>query len=211
MLYIKKLVSILSVSILMIMAASACQKQNDEMMSEDKMSKDTTDMTDMVEVTSALAVLEPTEGSNVSGVVYFKTMEGGIEVTADIKGLKPGKHGFHIHQFGDLRADDGTSAGGHFNPMDMKHGAPGDSVRHVGDLGNIEVSNDGTAHYERVDSLISFSGKNSILGRAIVVHVGEDDLKSQPTGDAGARAAVGIIGIANDDYSAKMDTMKTAK
>ncbi len=144
----------------------------------------------------AICVLHPTEGNDVKGTVTFTQSGSGVNVVADLEGLKPGKHGFHIHEYGDCSKPDGTSAGGHFNPASEDHGAPSDSVRHVGDLGNIEAKADGTAHLELNDTMIQLNGEHSIIGRAIVVHAGEDDLKSQPTGDAGARVACGVIGIA---------------
>lgn len=148
------------------------------------------------EIHRAVAVLRPTEGNDVHGIVTFTPAEDGIRIVADIEGLSPGKHGFHIHEYGDCSAPDGTSAGGHFNPEDKPHGAPGDAERHVGDLGNLEADAEGRAHYERVDSLISFTGSHSIIGLAVIIHAGEDDFVSQPTGNAGPRAACGVIGIA---------------
>lgn len=153
-----------------------------------------------VSFNKAVAVVRPLSNSGVTGLVYFNKIQNGIKVIADIKGLKPGKHGFHIHEFGDLRADDGTTAGGHFNPENMPHGAPDmDTMRHVGDLGNIIALDDGTAHFEWVDTKITFSGKHSIIGRAVIIHQGEDVYVSQPTGDAGARIGGGVIGIANEN------------
>jgi len=145
---------------------------------------------------SAVCILYPTEGSETSGVVKFTLTPEGIKIVADVAGLTPGKHGFHIHEFGDCSRLDGKSAGGHFNPDDKKHGAPDDSERHVGDLGNLVADEYGKAHYEWIDSHISFTGLNSVIGRAIIVHAGEDDLTSQPTGNAGARLACGVIGLA---------------
>jgi Cu-Zn family superoxide dismutase len=148
------------------------------------------------DVNKAICMLYPTEGSETSGTVTFTQKSDGILVTADVQGLSPGKLGFHIHEFGDCSRLDGKSAGGHFNPTSKNHGGPESEERHVGDLGNLVAGNDGTAHYEWTDTLISFSGQNSILGRAIIVHAGEDDLVSQPTGNAGARLACGVIGLA---------------
>lgn len=147
-------------------------------------------------VKKAVAVIHPTEGNSVSGTVTFTKVEDGIKIVADISGLTPGKHGFHIHQYGDCSAADGTSAGGHFNPENMKHGGPNAKVRHVGDLGNLDANKDGDAHYERLDNVIAFSGSHDIIGRAIIIHAGNDDLTTQPTGNAGARVACGVIGIA---------------
>ncbi len=147
-------------------------------------------------VTSAVAVLVPTAGNDVKGTVTFQETAEGIHVKGKITGLQPGPHGFHIHQFGDISSKDGKSAGGHFNPTDEAHGAPGDKMRHVGDLGNIEADKKGVATVDVTDKELKFKGKTSILGRGVVVHAGTDDLKSQPSGDAGARVAVGVIGVA---------------
>lgn len=144
----------------------------------------------------AVAVLHPTEGNKVTGLVTFTSTSDGIRVIADVEGLSPGKHGFHIHEYGDCSAPNGTSAGGHFNPEAKMHGAPTDAVRHVGDLGNITAGSNGKAHFEWTDKLLSFDGPHSIIGRAVIIHAGEDDLKSQPTGNAGDRVACGVIGIA---------------
>ena len=150
------------------------------------------------EPAKAVAVLYPTQGNTAKGAVYFTQTNQGVRVAADIKSLTPGLHGFHIHQFGDCSATDGTSAGGHFNPAAEQHGGPDAAHRHAGDLGNLSADNSGSAHYDRVDSNIQISGPNSILGRAIIVHAQPDDLASQPTGNAGARVACGVIGIAKE-------------
>lgn len=150
-------------------------------------------------ITEAVVVLHPTEGNHVSGIVTFIKVAEGIQIVADVEGLAPGKHGFHIHEYGDCSASDGTSAGGHFNPEDVRHGAPTDMERHVGDLGNLEANAEGKARYERIDNQITFSGSHSIIGLAVVIHAGEDDFVSQPTGNAGARVACGVIGIANPE------------
>lgn len=98
-----------------------------------------------------------------------------MNVDGEIKGLAPGKHGFHIHQYGD-RTNGCISAGPHFNPYKKTHGEPGDSERHVGDLGNVEVDSSGTCKFSFTDSLISLVGETNIVGRSLVVHAGEDDL-----------------------------------
>ncbi len=147
-------------------------------------------------IIKAIAVIQGTKGNNVSGIVTFTKENNKIKVVADIIGLTPGKHGFHIHEYGDCSSEDGSSAGGHFNPDNVKHGAPMSSMSHVGDLGNIEADKDGKAHLEITDSILSFSGKHSIIGRSVVIHSNADDLVSQPAGNAGSRVACGVIGIA---------------
>ena len=154
------------------------------------------EMKEAVKITKAICVLYPTEGSTVQGEVIFTQTDDGIHVKASLSGLSEGRHGFHIHQYGDCSGADGKTAGGHFNPEDKEHGAPDDEMRHVGDLGNVEAEADGTAMLEYTDSHLTFHGSHSIIGRGIIVHAGEDDLVSQPTGNAGARVACGVIGIA---------------
>ncbi|MDR3635827.1 MAG: superoxide dismutase family protein [Isosphaeraceae bacterium] len=149
--------------------------------------------------TKAIAVLYPTKGSTVSGTVTFTKVEHGVRVHAHISGLTPGKHGFHIHEFGDSSSPDGKAAGGHFNPEKHQHGGRDAAKRHVGDLGNIEADANGEVDYDEVDKHLAFHGAHSILGRGLVVHEKADDLKTQPTGDAGGRVAVGVIGVAKGE------------
>ena len=143
----------------------------------------------------ATAELQPLSGSGVSGAASFTTQAGAILVEANVTGLEPNTtHGFHIHENGDCGNAD-QAAGGHFNPFDAEHGAPADpdSLRHVGDLGNLEANAEGAATYDRVDSLIAFDGQADIVGKAVIVHANADDLETQPTGGAGDRIACGII------------------
>jgi superoxide dismutase, Cu-Zn family len=141
----------------------------------------------------AVAALNPTKGNDANGVVTFEAVEGGVKIVAKIEGLTPGKHGFHIHEFGDCSAPDGASAGGHFNPTHKKHGGPDHLERHAGDLGNIVADEKGHGEYERVDSVITLSGPDTIIGRSVVIHSNADDFVTQPTGNAGGRVACGII------------------
>uniref|UniRef100_A0A914UXJ2 Superoxide dismutase [Cu-Zn] n=1 Tax=Plectus sambesii TaxID=2011161 RepID=A0A914UXJ2_9BILA len=129
------------------------------------------------------------------------------KIKGEIKGLTPGSHGFHVHQFGDS-TDGCTSAGPHFNPFNKTHGGPQDDDRHVGDLGNVEAGSDGVAHIEMTDHLVQIHGENSVIGRSLVVHAGCDDLgrgegekkeESLKTGNAGARAACGCIARAKPE------------
>jgi superoxide dismutase, Cu-Zn family len=147
------------------------------------------------EPTKAIAVLHSASGSQVAGTVTFTKTGDTVQVVADITGLTPGKHGFHIHEFGDCSAADASSAGGHFNPMHKPHGAPDSPERHEGDMGNLEADSTGKAHLELKDSMLKFSGADSILGHAVIVHEKVDDW-SQPVGNAGGRLACGVIGVA---------------
>jgi Cu-Zn family superoxide dismutase len=77
----------------------------------------------------------------------------------------------------------------------MSTGSPNSEMRHKGDLGNVEANEEGVAQMEYLDKHLKLNGINSIIGRSIIVHADEDDLTSQPTGNAGARVACGVIGI----------------
>ncbi|CUS47883.1 MAG: Cu-Zn family superoxide dismutase Sod1 [Idiomarinaceae bacterium HL-53] len=147
----------------------------------------------------AIAYLHPTDGNEgMQGYVVFQRADDGMDIMAHIEGLPGGsEHGFHVHEYGDCSAADGTSAGGHFNPAQMPHGGPAYDERHVGDLGNVRADENGMAHHEAIDPHLTMSGENSILGRAVVVHAQQDDMSSQPTGNAGARLLCGVIGVAN--------------
>ncbi|HVN47425.1 MAG TPA: superoxide dismutase family protein [Bacteroidota bacterium] len=153
-------------------------------------------MPNMSVTSHAIAVITPTKGSSVYGIVTFESTKKGVHIIASLSGLKPGKHGFHIHEFGDISSDDGMSAGGHFNPAHMPHSNPSSEQRHAGDMGNITADDSGNAHLDYYDSVMSLDGPHSIIGHAVIVHEKEDDFTTQPTGNAGARIGNGVIGIA---------------
>lgn len=145
----------------------------------------------------AQAMLIPLGDSTVGGIIKFvESSSGGLEIMGQIVGLKPNsKHGFHVHEFGNCTTPDGSSAGGHFKVGTAHHGAPNASERHVGDLGNVSADKAGMALVNSTDKALSLTGPNSIIGRSVVVHDGEDDLKSDPAGNSGPRIACGVIGI----------------
>ena len=144
-----------------------------------------------------ISVLHPTAGNKVSGTVTFTPVADGVQVHAEIAGLTPGKHGFHVHEFGDCSAADASSAGAHFNPTNQPHAGPDTAARHEGDMGNVEADASGNAKVDYVDHQISLTNDaKSAIGRSVVVHAKPDDLKTQPSGDSGARIACGVIGWA---------------
>ncbi|MFW6353848.1 MAG: superoxide dismutase family protein, partial [Verrucomicrobiota bacterium] len=146
-----------------------------------------------------IAVLTPASGSEVHGTVTFTAVEDDmVRVEAHVTGLEPdSKHAIHIHEFGDVRAEDGTSAGGHYNPEDHPHGLPDEDTRHAGDFGNLHADEDGVARFTLgVDNVTLFGKENPIIGRSVIVHAKKDD-GGQPTGNAGARLAAGVIGVQN--------------
>ncbi len=180
-----------SLSLLLVFFAIGCAQQNQE---PNETAEETVKPTTN---SKAIAVLHATEGNDVSGTVTFESVDEGVQVKGEFEGLSQGKHGFHIHEYGDCSADDGTSAGGHYNPDETEHGSPTDDNRHMGDMGNLTVNDDGTATIDYVDPKISLNGADNIIGRGVIVHGGEDDLESQPSGAAGPRVACGVIGLAN--------------
>ena len=142
--------------------------------------------------TKATAILHPSSGSEVKGQVTFTKTGDDVQVVADIENLKPGKHGFHIHEKGDCSAPDASSAGAHFNPTHQHHGGPATAEHHAGDLGNVTVDATGRVHLEWTGKL-QLNGPDSIIGKSVVVHEKEDDLKTDPTGNSGGRIACGVI------------------
>lgn len=154
----------------------------------------------------AVAVLSG-PNSAIKGVVVFDQGHPGlpVRISGNITGLQPNSlHGFHVHKSGDLR-NGCASAGAHYNPGNATHGAPTDTIRHVGDLGNVLVDAHGVVTISLVDTLLRLGGKDCIIGRAVVLHEKIDDLgqgtnaDSKQTGNAGGRLACGVIGYANMD------------
>lgn len=148
----------------------------------------------------AFVFLQGTSGVSGNVTLSQPSCTEPVFIEVNIVGLEPGKHGFHIHEKGDL-SDGCTSTGGHYNPDKVTHGGPNDQVRHVGDLGNVVADENGIAKTSFSDTVVSLFGSYSVLGRAFVVHAGVDDFgktnhpDSLKTGNAGGRLACGVIGI----------------
>jgi superoxide dismutase, Cu-Zn family len=143
----------------------------------------------------AEAEILPTEGQTTGGLIKLTRDGEGVRLEGTVTGLEPGAHGFHIHEKGDCSAPDASSAGDHFEPADDPHGAPEDppDQHHLGDFGNITAGENGDTQVNITDPELRMSGPDSIIGKAIVVHAGRDDLESQPSGDSGARIGCGVI------------------
>lgn len=159
----------------------------------DSLTADTMDVLGGADMEHAAAQLSPTQGNSARGTITFSSENGTVRVEGRLSGLKPGRHGIHIHENGDCSAPDASSAGGHFNPTGQPHGSPQSTQRHVGDLGNLEAGADSSAIVSLTDSLITLSGSNSIVGKAIVVHADADDLTTDPSGNSGLRVTCGVI------------------
>lgn len=143
----------------------------------------------------ATAQLQPTKGSKTFGEATFEEVDGKVHVVIFVQGLKPGmEHGLHIHEVGDCSSGDGMSTKGHFNPYGKPHAHAGTPERHAGDLPSLKAGKDGRAKVDVMLDVITIApGPASIAGRGLIVHADPDDYKTQPTGNAGARIACGVI------------------
>lgn len=143
---------------------------------------------------AATATLAPTSGSTASGTVNLQQMgDGSVEVTVNLTGVPPGVHGFHIHEHGNC-GDNGNAAGGHYNPTGAPHGAPHADPHHAGDFGNVTADAQGNVSTRFTTRSITVAeGPITAVGHAIILHANPDDLTTQPTGNAGARIACGVV------------------
>ncbi len=145
---------------------------------------------------TATAELRNAQGQPV-GNATLSEVGGGVRVIVEARRLPPGAKGVHIHAVGKCDAPEFTTAGGHFNPANKKHGLDNPDGPHAGDLPNITIAADGSGRLESMNERISLgSGSNSILdadGAAIVIHAAADDFKTDPTGNSGGRVACGVI------------------
>lgn len=138
--------------------------------------------------------IEAKSDATLTGEVTLEPVEGGVRVLVSVENAPPGEHGTHIHEKGDCSAPDGTSAGGHFDPTHVEHGLPTEDTHHLGDLGNLKVSEDGsgTLHAVMKGVTLEPGGDHSYLGRALIFHEKVDD-GGQPTGNAGKRLGCAVL------------------
>ena len=143
----------------------------------------------------ATAQLQPTKGNTANGTATFTQQAGKVLVEVKVSGLTPGaEHGFHIHEKGDCSSGDGMSAGGHFNPLNKPHAHFSTTDRHAGDMPALKADASGNASVAvELDVITVTDGPTSVVGRGLIVHAQPDDYKTQPTGNAGARVACGVI------------------
>ncbi len=134
-------------------------------------------------------------GEHVLGYATFTEEGKGVKVVVNAANLKPGDHGIHIHKFGDCSSE-GKAAGDHYNPTNVSHGAPGKAEHHRGDLGNLSADASGKAHLE---GMLEDAKLHFLIGRSVIIHADADDLKTQPSGNSGARVGCGIIGIVEEN------------
>lgn len=173
---------------------------NNESNTSDELS-DTTAAINQTDTSSgniATAVLSGTQpDTSVSGTVRFSEDNGKVKMTLDITVPKKANQSVavHIHEHGSC-GDMGKEAHGHWNPTKVNHGKWGAASFHLGDIGNVDLDGEGKGTMELETDLWSISSSDTaknILNKAIIVHGGKDDFKTQPTGNAGSRIGCGVI------------------
>lgn len=145
----------------------------------------------------AIAKVQPSKGAatqpsnqNVTGVVKFVQVKDGVRVTGTFTGFSAGKHGFHVHEKGDMSDPHLQSVGPHYNPGHGQHGDARGDVRHAGDLGNVTADDKGNATYDQTIAGLTVA---ELIGKSVIVHAKEDDAKTDPSGNSGGRVAGGVI------------------
>jgi superoxide dismutase, Cu-Zn family len=140
--------------------------------------------------------LKDAKGQGV-GSATLKNKNGGVNIKLNLTGLPPGEHVAHFHQNAKCEAPDFKSAGPHFNPESKKHGLENPEGHHAGDLPNFTVKPDGKAKVSLMSKDVTLGeGSHSLFsngGTALVIHAKADDMKTDPSGNAGDRIACGVI------------------
>ena len=145
----------------------------------------------------AQAKIESKSESLVTGQAFFSEKSGKVKVEISVTGVEPGPTAVHLHSIGDCSSEDAMSSGGHWNPTKDKHGKWGEGQFHSGDIGNINIDESGKGVLILIDQHNRWSiggpAETNVIGRAVVVHQGRDDMVSQPSGAAGKRTGCGLI------------------
>jgi superoxide dismutase, Cu-Zn family len=172
---------------------AGCKKDEEPMVQESETADSAPTPEPAPTITNDIAMAQLAGPGGVNGTVTFTQESGGVHVVARVEGAKAGLHGFHLHAGGACEGDF-KSAGDHFNPTNVAHGDLAAAEHHAGDFGNVTVGDDGTGNADFTTGMLSLGGgDNDALGKAVILHEGADDLKTQPSGNSGARIACGIV------------------
>ena len=185
-------------SLALTLGFTSCKNENKDKETDETMTTDATEIQEEAPVSKKLTIsLDSKRGSTATGNVVFTEEDGEVSMTAVFEGLEPGMHAIHIHENADCSADDGTSAGGHWNPTKEQHGKWGDAEGyHKGDIGNFEADDNGNGTITMATDewcIDCEDATKNIVGKGVIVHQGADDFTSQPSGAAGARVSCGGI------------------
>ena len=145
---------------------------------------------------SAIAHIKGVGSNQINGAATFIEENGFVKLMVELRGVDKEKIAIHIHELGDCESLDGSSAGGHWNPTQEQHGKWGELPFHSGDIGNIDANSSGFGKLTLKTNLWCLSCNDSlknIVGKSIIIHQGEDDFSSQPSGNAGPRIGCGVI------------------
>ncbi|MES3016966.1 MAG: superoxide dismutase family protein [Bacteroidota bacterium] len=198
----KKTALLLSLS-LFIGVMTACTNTNktdtanDSTMLADSMSMDTTaSMSGMATKAHADIAATKTDTAGSGRVEFTKKDDGTVEMSLNVSFPKMANKtvAVHFHEHGDC-GDAGKGAHGHWNPTNEAHGKWGSAAYHSGDIGNVQLNAEGSGAVTVSSNRWTIGGddKTNVLGRAVIVHSGVDDYKTQPTGNAGSRIGCGVI------------------
>ncbi|PRP66313.1 superoxide dismutase family protein [Nonlabens agnitus] len=192
-----------AIMIMALVFTVSCKEKESDAMDENNMDTEEVEMNDemdnegMDEKKSIVVPMGSKSESNVTGSISFVEENGVVTMSANLTGFTAaGTHAIHIHENGDCSAMDGSSAGGHWNPTSDEHGDWGDGSYHMGDIGNLEADEEGTAvlKFSTDQWCIGCDDETkNIVGKGVIVHATADDFTSQPSGAAGARVACGVI------------------
>ncbi|VXC81873.1 Superoxide dismutase (Cu-Zn) precursor [Sphingomonas sp. AX6] len=177
---------------LALLSACSSEPANDTVTADNMLDNMLAEMPAEGGATTVTAQIRTADGTQV-GTANAVEADGAIQVTVNGTGMPPGERGFHIHQVGACDGPDFQTAGGHWNPTNAQHGTDNPNGPHAGDMPNLTVAADGTASTSFTLPAGSFAGLMDGDGSAIVVHEGPDDMRTDPSGDSGARIACGIF------------------
>ena len=195
----------LFIILLAVVAFAACQSSGSDTANTDSTKTETTATSKKekkkpaFEVIKAASTIEARSGSKLMGKAIFREANGRVSIVASVTNVTPGQHAMHIHAVGDCSGADGKTAGGHWNPDGHDHGKWGDKEHfHRGDIGNIEVGEDGKGRITLTTDLWCLGcadEKKNIIGKSLIIHAKADDFESQPSGAAGSRIGCGVIAM----------------
>jgi superoxide dismutase, Cu-Zn family len=145
----------------------------------------------------ASAKLIDPDGKEV-GTAELTQAPTGVLMKLELTGVPGGVRALHFHTVGKCEPPEFESAEGHFNPTGKEHGLLNPNGPHAGDMPNIHIPEGGKFTVEVLNTFVTLAKgqDNSLLdddGTAIMIHDGDDDYVSDPTGHAGGRIACGVV------------------